>query len=210
MLFITKKKQDFYNKYGKKNYLYNNNKFNKIKNIKNINKNLNNNINLINKNNIKKFNFYKNMNFYIHSRQLYFFYKLVNNLIINGNKDKAINILYSIIFNLLNDEFYKKKDPFIILDKILSRSICVVKLKKKRIAGRVHQIPLFIKKLNQINYSLKFFVNSVKLRTEKTIILKLLAEIKAIYSKDISSIVWKRKKLLYLQVIANKFSVKYL
>ena len=113
----------------------------------------------------------------------------INNLLIKGKKDKAINILYFIIIFLYNDDFYKKKDPFIILDKVLSRSICVVKLKKKRVAGRVHQIPLFVKKVNQFNYSLKFFIFNIRLRTEKTIFLKLLAEIKAIYSKDVSSII---------------------
>src|SRR3989338_1119605 len=123
----------------------------------------------------------------INSRQLYFFYKLVNNLIIDGKKDKAIDILYNVILAL--DFYFKNKDPFFIIDKAIRRSILVVKIKKKRIAGRVHQVPLFLKRVNQINYSLKSFVDCIRLRSEKTMVSKLLSEIKAINERDFSAVV---------------------
>jgi ribosomal protein S7 len=142
----------------------------------------------------------------INSRQLYFFYKLVNNLIINGKKDKAVSILYTVLLSF----YLRNEDPFFIIDKAIRCSILVVKIKKKRIAGRVHQVPLFLQRVNQINYSLKSFIDCIRLRSEKTMILKLFFEIKAINERDFSAVVWRKKKSLYTQAIANKFYVKYL
>lgn len=144
----------------------------------------------------------------VNSRQIYFFYKLVNNLIINGKKDKAIDILYNVILTL--DIYFNNKDPFFIIDRAIRRSIIVLKIKKKRIAGRVHQVPLFLKRVNQINYSLKSFIDAIRLRTEKTMIIKLISEIKAINQRDFNAVLWKKKKILYTQAISNKFFVKYL
>jgi len=157
--------------------------------------------------NNNKYNKYK-LGLKLNSRQIYFFYKLVNNLIINGKKDKAIDILYNVILAIYL--YYKNKDPFFIIDRAIRRSIIVLKIKKKRIAGRVHQVPLFLKRINQVNYSLKSFIDCIRLRTEKTMIIKLVSEIKAINQRDLSAVVWRKKKLLYTQAIANKFYVKYL
>jgi len=57
------------------------------------------------------------LNLHIGSRQFYFFYKLVNNLIVNGKKDTALNIINTLI--TLIKEKYIDKDPLFILDKIL-------------------------------------------------------------------------------------------
>jgi len=144
----------------------------------------------------------------ISTRQLYFFYKLTNNLIINGKKDVAIHILYNVLLKL--QDYFKNQDPFFILDRVIRCSIIVLKIKKKRIAGRVHHVPLFLQRVNQINYSLKSFIDCIRLRSEKTMVLKLFTEIIAINNKDLNAVVWRKKKLLYTQALANKFFVKYL
>jgi small subunit ribosomal protein S7 len=148
------------------------------------------------------------LNLHVGSRQFYFFYKLVNNLIVNGKKDTALNIMYNLIF--LIQKNYKDKDPLSILDIILCKSIITVKVKKKRVAGRVHHVPLFLQKVNQINYSLKSFIDTVRLRSEKTMVLKLFSELQAILNQDNSAVIIKKKKTLYMQVLANKFYVKFL
>jgi len=148
------------------------------------------------------------LNLHIGSRQFYFFYKLVNNLIINGKKDTALNIINTLI--TLIKEKYIDKDPLFILDKILCKCIITVKIKKKRVAGRVHHVPLFLQKVNQINYSLKSFIDTVRLRSEKTMVLKLFSEVNAILTQDNNAAIIKKKKLLYMQALNNKFYVKFL
>lgn len=148
------------------------------------------------------------LNLHLGSRQFYFFYKLVNNLILKGKKDTALNIMYNLIF-LIQKQF-KNKDPFSVLDLVLCKSIITVKVKKKRIAGRVHHIPLFLQKVNQINYSLKSFISTVRLRSEKTMVLKIFSELQAILNQDNSSVIIKKKKTIYMQVLANKFYIKFL
>jgi hypothetical protein len=50
----------------------------------------------------------------------------------------------------------------------------------------------------------------VRLRSEKTMVLKIFSELQAILNQDNSSVIIKKKKTIYMQVLANKFYIKFL
>jgi ribosomal protein S7 len=143
----------------------------------------------------------------------YICFKLINNIMRKGKKDKAIKILNNIIslmaINILNNNF-KKQSPFRLLIKLIYSISLPFRLKKKRIAGRNLFIPLFLLIKKQLNYSIRFLIKNAKERNNKTFELSLLNEILDIIDNNSSSISLKKKKEILKLAIENKYYIKYL
>jgi small subunit ribosomal protein S7 len=142
------------------------------------------------------------------SFKLYLLYKFINNLMHNGKKDKAIKLFKLILFRL--SFIYRYKNPYNILFLVFMRLNFVLTLKKKKVAGRTHYVPLFLNKEQQFLYGLRTFVVCSRLRLEKNIVLKITEEISCILNKDLNSVVIKKKRYVYNQAIENKFYAKFL
>lgn len=56
----------------------------------------------------------------------------------------------------------------------------------------------------------RFLINCARERTDNNILLKLIYEIISLIKLDVSSLVWKKKKNIYLLALANKFYIKNL
>lgn len=136
------------------------------------------------------------------------FFKFINNIMFNGKKDKAISIFKSILYYFSLK--FKYDNVCKLLISIFSNLNFVLNVKKKKVAGRTHHIPLFLNKTQQILFGLKNFVVCCRTRIERNIILKILAELLLLHNKDLNSMVMKKKKALYLQAIENKFYAKFL
>lgn len=143
----------------------------------------------------------------------YICFKLINNIMKKGKKDKAIFILNNIIALMsinLNNTLKKSENPFTLLNNVIFSISLPFRLKKKRIAGRNLLIPLFLFTKKQINYSVRFLINSTRERSSKTFELSLFNEIFDILENNSNSVALKRKKEMLRLAIENKYYIKYL
>ena len=143
----------------------------------------------------------------------YICFKLINNIMKKGKKDKAVKILNNIMILIsinMNNGNCKKSDPFTLLIKLIYSISLPFRLKKKRIAGRNLLIPLFLLVKKQLNYSVRFLVKSARERNNKTFELSLLNEILDIIDNNSSSVALKKKKDILRLAIENKYYIKYL
>lgn len=142
----------------------------------------------------------------------YITYKLINNLMKKGKKDKAINILNKVILKL---NVNLNRDAFYLFSDVIKYISPPFRLKKKRIAGKNFSIPLFIPVKTQINYGVKYLVKNSRERNEKNIELKLFNELCDIDNSllnniSTNSISLKKRKELCRIAIENKYYIKYL
>ncbi len=174
----------------------------------------------------------KIINFYGFSNILeyFLFHKVLNYLMYCGKKDKAFNHwlqLQFLIFlkkikfkNLSNIKLINTRknltlNPISLFVFMLKRANIIVNLKKKKVAGRTHYIPLFLNSKQQVLFTLKNYILAARLRVlDVGIISKLYLELLSLISfdttKNIESQLLKRKKWLYLQASENKFYIKFL
>ena len=143
----------------------------------------------------------------IYPVDLFILYKIMNNLMLYGNKETTYIILNKVTFMLRS---HYKQDPYHLICVAVKKISPTIYLKKLKIAGRNYQIPLFVTLERQLLFGAKLLVQSAKLRKEHTIVLKLFCEIKDILDKNINSISLKKKNDLYKLAIENKFFIKFL
>lgn len=171
-------------------------------------------------------------NFYGFSNILeyFLFHKVLNYIMFCGKKDKAFNHwlqLQFLIFlkklkikQLINVQLISKKKnftlhPISLFIFMIKRANIIVNLKKKKVAGRTHYVPLFLNGKQQILFTLKNYIIASRLRVlEVGITVKLYVELLSLISiesnKNIESQLLKRKKWLYSQASENKFYIKFL
>lgn len=171
-------------------------------------------------------------NFYGYSNILeyFLFHKVLNYIMYCGKKDKAFNHwlqLQFLIFlkkikikQLINVQLIGGKknftlNPISLFVFMIKRANIIVNLKKKKVAGRTHYIPLFLNGKQQVLFTLKNYIIASRLRVlEVGITSKLYLELLSLISfdsnKNIESQLLKRKKWLYSQASENKFYIKFL
>ncbi len=171
-------------------------------------------------------------NFYGYSNILeyFLFHKVLNYIMYCGKKDKAFNHwlqLQFLIFlkkikikQLINVQLISKKKkftlhPISLFVFMIKRANIIVNLKKKKVAGRTHYIPLFLNGKQQVLFTLKNYIIASRLRVlEVGITAKLYLELLSLITfdsnKTIESQLLKRKKWLYSQAAENKFYIKFL
>lgn len=171
-------------------------------------------------------------NFYGYSNILeyFLFHKVLNYIMYCGKKDKAFNHwlqLQFLIFlkkikikQLINVQLISKKkiftlNPISLFVFMIKRANIIVNLKKKKVAGRTHYIPLFLNGKQQVLFTLKNYIIASRLRVlEVGITAKLYLELLSLITfdsnKTIESQLLKRKKWLYSQAAENKFYIKFL
>lgn len=117
---------------------------------------------------------------------------LINKILKNGKKLKAINIVYQ-AFNYI--EQILKINPLIVFKRALKNLNTKFKLLKKSIRGTIFRIPIKSKNYFRINFSLRLLIKGSKERIEKTMFLKLANEIIA-SSKKIGNSIKKKDEFL--------------
>lgn len=157
------------------------------------------------KNNLKKtYSFRYNLN----ALSLYFSYKFIGNLMLQGKKDKIITLFYKLL--LFFKSYFNVKKPVNLLKWFFSLIIPKIKLKKKKVAGRSLQVPLFLNYKFQLLYSIKLFVKHVRMRTEISIYNKLINEFILLKEDRFNASCWKKINELHKLAIENRFNTKYL
>lgn len=100
--------------------------------------------------------------------------KLINNIMLDGKKGVAQNILY---------DAFKKVEEKIgnpameVFDQAINNIMPVLELKVRRIGGANYQVPVEVSSERRMTLGLRWLVNYSRLRNEKTMVDRLANEI---------------------------------
>ena len=100
--------------------------------------------------------------------------KLINNIMLDGKKGVAQNILY---------EAFKKveektgKPAMEVFDAAINNIMPVLELKVRRVGGANYQVPVEVTPERRMTLGLRWLVNYSRLRNEKTMVDRLANEI---------------------------------
>ncbi len=128
--------------------------------------------------------------------------KFVNNMMLNGKKNKAFNIFYDaldIVAEKMKDE---EKTPLEIWKKALENVTPTVEVKSRRIGGATFQVPMEIRPGRKQSISMKNLILYARKRRGKPMAQRLAEEIIAAYKEEGGA--FKRKEEIHRMAEANK------
>ena len=100
--------------------------------------------------------------------------KLINNIMLDGKKGVAQNILYEAFEKV---EAKTGTPAMEVFDKAINNIMPVLELKVRRIGGANYQVPVEVSPERRITLGLRWLVNYSRLRNEKTMVDRLASEI---------------------------------
>ena len=100
--------------------------------------------------------------------------KLINNIMLDGKKGVAQNILYEAFEKV---EAKTGTPAMEVFDKAINNIMPVLELKVRRIGGANYQVPVEVSPERRITLGLRWLVNYSRLRNEKTMVDRLSNEI---------------------------------
>ena len=100
--------------------------------------------------------------------------KLINNIMLDGKKGVAQNILYEAFEKV---EAKTGTPAMEVFDKAINNIMPVLELKVRRIGGANYQVPVEVSPERRITLGLRWLVNYSRLRNEKTMVERLANEI---------------------------------
>ena len=100
--------------------------------------------------------------------------KLINNIMLDGKKGVAQNILYD-AFNKVEEK--TGKPAMEVFDQAINNIMPVLELKVRRIGGANYQVPVEVSSERRMTLGLRWLVNYSRLRNEKTMVDRLANEI---------------------------------
>ena len=130
--------------------------------------------------------------------------KLVNNIMLDGKKTVAQNIVYD-AFNIIKDK--EGKDPLEVFEAALENIMPVLEVKARRIGGATYQVPLEIRPERRQTLGLRWIVTYARTRHEKTMAEKLAGEIMDAVAGNGGA--FKKKEDTHKMAEANKAFAHY-
>ena len=100
--------------------------------------------------------------------------KFVNNLMERGKKSTAEKIIYSALDEISNKA---KRDPLEIFEEALDQVGPHVEVKSRRVGGATYQVPVEVKGSRSQALAIRWLVNAIRNRKEKSLMEKLSSEL---------------------------------
>ncbi|MGL5205138.1 MAG: 30S ribosomal protein S7 [Metamycoplasmataceae bacterium] len=125
--------------------------------------------------------------------------KLINTIMLDGKKSTAESILYS-AFEIIKEK--TNEEPIEIFKKAVENITPQLEVRTRRIGGTNYQVPSEVSARRKQTLTLRWLINYSRLRTEKTMDLRLANEI-IDASKGIGGSV-KKKEDTHKMAEANK------
>ena len=100
--------------------------------------------------------------------------RLINKIMLDGKKDVAENILYN-AFQIVEEK--TGQQPMEVFEKALDNVMPELELKLRRVGGANYQVPVEVSRERRLTLGLRWIVNYARLRSEKTMELRLANEI---------------------------------
>jgi small subunit ribosomal protein S7 len=130
--------------------------------------------------------------------------KLINVLMKDGKKSIVEKLVYN-SFQIIKKK--TKKNPLIILKHAINNIEPSLSLKSIKIAGKSYQIPFELSLQKQKNLAIKWLVDSVNNRSEKSLTNRLYLEILNAYQQKGNAI--KKKDEIHRKAEANRTFIYY-
>ena len=100
--------------------------------------------------------------------------RLINRIMIDGKRGTAQTILYN-AFEIVGEK--TSRAPMEVFEQALDNIMPVLELKVRRVGGSNYQVPVEVSKERRLTLGLRWLVNYARLRSEKTMELRLANEI---------------------------------
>lgn len=125
--------------------------------------------------------------------------KLVNAIMLDGKKSTAQTILYS-AFEIVKEK--TGKDPLVVFQEAMDNITPQLEIRSRRVGGTNYQVPMEVSARRKQTLSLRWLINYSRLRSEKTMDLRLANEIIDASNKTGGAI--KKKDDTHKMAEANK------
>ena len=130
--------------------------------------------------------------------------KLINNIMLDGKKTVAQNIVYS-AFDIIKEK--EQKNPLEVFELALNNIMPVLEVKARRVGGATYQVPIEIRPERKQTLGLRWLVTYARNRHEKTMAQKLAAEIMDAVNGNGGA--FKKKEDTHRMAEANKAFAHY-
>ena len=128
--------------------------------------------------------------------------RFVNNLMYNGKKNLAYQILYDSL-DIVADKFKNEgKTPLEIFKQALDNITPQVEVKARRVGGATFQVPMEIRTDRKVSISMKNMIFFARKRTGHSMAERLAAEVMAAYKLEGGA--YKKKEDTHRMAEANK------
>lgn len=128
--------------------------------------------------------------------------RFVNNLMLDGKKSIAFKIFYDALDVVENKKGDNEKTSLEIWKDALTNVMPHVEVRSRRIGGANFQIPMPIRADRKISMAMKWLIKYAKARNDKSMALKLSAEILAAAKEEGAA--FKKKSDTHKMAEANK------
>lgn len=125
--------------------------------------------------------------------------KFINTLMYDGKKSKARNVLYN-AFNIIEER--TKKPGIEVFKKAIANSQPVIEVRSRRVGGATYQVPTEVRPERRIALAMRWLKTYSRERNDKSMSLKLAAELISASNDEGSSV--KKKEDTHKMAEANK------
>ena len=130
--------------------------------------------------------------------------KLINNVMLDGKKTVAQNIVYG-AFDIIKEK--ENRNPLEVFEEALNNVMPVLEVKARRVGGATYQVPLEIRPERRQTLGLRWIVTYARTRHEKTMAEKLAGEL--IDAVNGNGGAFKKKEDTHRMAEANKAFAHY-
>lgn len=129
--------------------------------------------------------------------------KFINQVMRSGKKSIAEKIVYGALSSTKEKlKFVQAEESLATLEKALENIRPLVEVKSRRIGGATYQVPVEVRQERSQTLAMRWLIDSAKSRREKTMALRLAAEImEAVESRGSA---FKKKEDVHRTAEANK------
>ena len=128
--------------------------------------------------------------------------QFVNNLMVDGKKSTAYNIIYDAFDRMADKSEKEDKTALEIFKKALENITPAVEVKSRRVGGATFQVPTEIRPDRKVSISMKNLILFARKRSGRSMAEKLSAEIVAAYNLEGGA--FKKKEDMHKMAEANR------
>ena len=125
--------------------------------------------------------------------------KLINSLMFDGKKTTAEKIVYDALVKIKSKS---KEEPISVFNEAINNIRPTVEVRSRRVGGATYQVPVEVKGNRSQALAIRWLVNAIRNRKEKSLMEKLSSEIMDAASNKGSAI--KKREDTHKMAEANK------
>lgn len=125
--------------------------------------------------------------------------RFINYIMIQGKKNTARKLVYD-AFEIIQER--SKQEPIEVFRKALSNVAPVLEVRSRRVGGATYQVPVEVREDRRIALAIRWIKNYASQRRDKSMALKLAAELMAASKGEGSSV--KKRDDTHRMAEANK------